>query len=68
LYKNPQCSCCEAYATYLRKNGFDVDEKPTNDLSEINRKAGVPKEFQGSKNGLVLNSAVYDVTATSSAA
>ena len=25
LYKNPQCSCCEGYAAYLRKNGFEVE-------------------------------------------
>ena len=25
MYKNPQCSCCEAYAAYLEKNGFKVD-------------------------------------------
>ncbi|HLC08860.1 MAG TPA: CopG family transcriptional regulator, partial [Methyloceanibacter sp.] len=27
LYKNPQCTCCEAYADYLRENGFEVDVK-----------------------------------------
>ena len=47
LYKNPQCSCCEGYAAYLRKNGFDVDVKPTNDLTEISSKAGVPERLQG---------------------
>jgi hypothetical protein len=47
LYKNPQCSCCEGYAAYLRKNGFDVDVKPTNDLADISRKAGVPEELEG---------------------
>ena len=47
LYKNPQCTCCEGYAAYLRQNGFDVDVKPTNDLAEISRKAGVPEQFQG---------------------
>jgi hypothetical protein len=47
LYKNPQCSCCEGYATYLRQNGFDVDVKPTNDLAEISQKAGVPEDLQG---------------------
>jgi hypothetical protein len=47
MYKNPQCSCCEGYAAYLRKNGFEVDIKPTNDLAEISRKAGVPENFQG---------------------
>lgn len=47
LYKNPQCGCCEGYAEYLRNNGFEVEVKPTNDLAEISRKAGVPEEFQG---------------------
>jgi len=32
LYKNPQCTCCEGYAAYLKQNGFDVEVKPTNDL------------------------------------
>jgi hypothetical protein len=47
LYKNPQCSCCEAYADYLRSNGFDVEIKPTNDLEQINLKAGVPANLEG---------------------
>lgn len=47
LYKNPQCGCCEGYAAYLRENGFNVDVKPTNDLLEISRKAGVPENMQG---------------------
>ena len=44
LYKNPQCSCCESYAAYLEQNGFKVDIKPTNDLTEISSKAGVPAD------------------------
>src|SRR5216684_4196935 len=47
LFKNPQCTCCEGYATYLRKNGFEVEVTPTNDLAEISQKAGVPEELQG---------------------
>jgi hypothetical protein len=47
LYKNPQCSCCEGYAAYLRENGCAVDVKPTNDLAEISQKAGVPEKLQG---------------------
>lgn len=47
MYKNPQCSCCEGYAVHLRKNSFEVDVKPTNDLAEISRKAGVPDNLQG---------------------
>ncbi len=47
LYKNPSCQCCEGYADYLRKNGFTVEVKPTNDLAEISRKAGVPENLEG---------------------
>lgn len=47
IYKDPQCDCCEVYASYLRQNGFDVEVKPTNDRAEISRKAGVPEELEG---------------------
>jgi hypothetical protein len=47
LYKNPECQCCEGYADYLRTHGFDVTVKPTNDLAQISRKAGIPSELQG---------------------
>ena len=47
LYKNPECGCCDGYADYLRRNGFTVTVKTTNDLAEISRKAGVPPELQG---------------------
>jgi hypothetical protein len=47
LYKNPDCTCCEGYAAYLRENGFEVDVKPSNDLAEISQKAGVPENLQG---------------------
>ena len=47
LYKNPSCTCCEGYAQYLDENGFQVDVRPTNDLAEISRNAGVPEELEG---------------------
>jgi hypothetical protein len=47
MFKNPQCSCCEGYAAYLRENGVEVEVKPTNDLAEISQKAGVPEKYQG---------------------
>ena len=47
LYKNPQCTCCDAYADYLRTNGFEVTVEPTHDLSLIKAKHGVPAALQG---------------------
>lgn len=49
LYKNPQCSCCEQYADYLRSNGFTVKVVPTHNLSVIRRQAGgnIPEKLEG---------------------
>jgi hypothetical protein len=47
LYKNPECTCCEGYADYLRVHGFTVKVTASNDLAEISRKAGVPPDLQG---------------------
>jgi hypothetical protein len=47
LYKNPQCTCCEGYADYLRGNFFVVTVKPTHDLATISHNAGVPERLQG---------------------
>lgn len=58
LYKNPQCSCCEAYAAYLQQNGFDVDVKPTNDLASISAKAGIPPALEGCHTMMVEGYAV----------
>ena len=47
LYKNPQCGCCEGYASYLRNSGFNVTVKPTHDLTTMSREAGIPDKVQG---------------------
>ena len=53
LYKNPQCTCCEGYASYLRSNGYTVTVKPTHNLSLIKRQHGVPKKFEGCHTSLI---------------
>jgi hypothetical protein len=53
LYKNPQCSCCEGYADYLRENGFEVTVKPTHDLPLMQRQYGVPESLVGCHTTLV---------------
>jgi hypothetical protein len=47
LYKNPECSCCEGYAAYLRRNGFTVDIVVAKDLVAMARRAGVPEQLDG---------------------
>jgi hypothetical protein len=47
MYKNPQCGCCEEYATYLRRHGFKVTVTPTHNMSQISRQNGVPEKLAG---------------------
>jgi len=53
IYKTPQCSCCEGYASYLRKHGYQVTVKPTHNLSLIKRQHSVPKKFEGCHTTLI---------------
>ena len=47
LYKNPKCSCCEGYASYLRNHGYAVTTTSTHDLSLVRRQHGVPEKLSG---------------------
>ncbi len=45
LYKNPQCTCCDKYADYLRSNGFDVTVIEHPNMTLIKQKYGVGEEL-----------------------
>ncbi|OYV41807.1 MAG: metal-binding protein [Acidocella sp. 20-57-95] len=47
LYKNPECDCCQNYAQYLDKNGFDVKVIPSPNLDALTQEAGVPTALDG---------------------
>lgn len=47
MYVNPQCSCCQGHASYLRQNGFKITVKETHDMSLIRRQHGVPANLEG---------------------
>lgn len=47
MYVNPQCSCCQGHANYLRANGFKIAVKETHDMSLIRRQHGVPEKLEG---------------------
>jgi hypothetical protein len=53
LYKDPACACCEAYARYLRENGFEVAVEARHDLPLLKRQHGVPGELEGCHTTLV---------------
>lgn len=45
LYHNPGCQCCEAYARYLDKNGFNVKVIASSDLASVFREQQVPSRL-----------------------
>ncbi len=47
LYKNPGCFCCDAYADYLRANGFNVTVVEHPNMTLIKRKYGVRENLEG---------------------
>jgi len=47
LYRNPSCSCCDAYAQYLRNNGFDVEIIDTTNATSIHQKYAIPEQLEG---------------------
>lgn len=59
LYKNPECSCCEEYAKYLRRNGYTINVVSTDDLAAVKRKNSVPKQLE-SCHTLVIGRYVFE--------
>jgi len=47
LYRNPNCSCCLAYANYLRSRGFDVTVDSKQDLETVRKQLHVPENLAG---------------------
>lgn len=46
VYKNPQCGCCDKWATHLRDAGYSVEIQESQDMSGIKQKYGIELELQ----------------------
>ncbi len=53
LYKNPQCTCYDKYADYLRTNGFAVTVIEHPNMTLIKQKYGVGEDLEGCHTTLV---------------
>jgi len=47
MHVNPQCSCCEGHANYLRQHGFKVNVTTTHNMSLIRQQHSVPDSLVG---------------------
>lgn len=53
VYKSPTCRCCTAWVEHLRKHGFRVTVKDTDDMDAIKADLGVPKTLTSCHTGVV---------------
>ena len=49
MYKPLQCGCCDEYAKYLERHGFEVkiESMPDRQLETVKRMSAVPERFEG---------------------
>ena len=58
MYKNPGCECCDGHAQALRTAGLKVKVVPTENLTALKARAGVPDALQGCHTTMVDGYAV----------
>jgi hypothetical protein len=46
LYKSATCNCCELYAGEMKKQGYDVEVIPTDDMNAVKEKYNIPYDRQ----------------------
>lgn len=53
IYKSPNCGCCNGYADEMRRQGFDVEVIPVNDMHAIKEKYGIPADKQSCHTAII---------------
>ncbi len=46
VYKSPTCGCCVGYADELKKQGFEVEVVPTDNMDSVKDNYGIPSDKQ----------------------
>lgn len=46
IFKSESCGCCDLYASYLDKKGFDIEVVQMEDISSIKEKYHIPAKMQ----------------------
>ncbi len=53
VYRNPSCSCCKAWVSHLKTNGFQVEDIVTPDVAAKKRELGLPAQLASCHTGVV---------------
>lgn len=58
VYRSESCGCCKSWEAHLRKAGFKVTDRVTEDLSEVKATFGIPPRLHtchtGTVNGYIV--------------
>lgn len=46
VFYSPTCACCMDYIPYLKRNGFEVEERKTQDMLSIKERYQIPQEME----------------------
>lgn len=46
VFYSPTCPCCKEYLSYLRRNGFQVEEKKTQNMLSIKEQYQIPQDLE----------------------
>lgn len=55
IYKSSTCGCCSAYASYMKKKGFDVNIVNMQDLTALKEKYNIPSILQSCHTSVIGN-------------
>ena len=53
VYKTPTCGCCKAWASYMEREGFRVENRDVADLTAVKDSLGVPSDLTSCHTGAV---------------
>jgi hypothetical protein len=53
VYKSPTCGCCQIWATYMRKQGFDVTIRDIENMGKIKARFGIQDDLQACHTAVV---------------
>lgn len=53
VFKSPHCGCCTRWEAILEENGFEVISHPTENMSAVKQRLGVPPQMASCHTGII---------------
>ncbi len=53
VFYSPNCSCCEKYIPYLKRNGFEVSKREVRDILSVKEEHGIPREMESCHTSII---------------